>query len=291
MLPAQETQYNAVAGVSVGSLSSFMIAQYPMGQEAQASTALTNLWNSINGSSSVYVDWPGGIITGLTVERGLVDNSPLRKLMEKNWSGKFQRNITVGTTNLNTGHFDNYNETTGANNAIEMSICSASIPAFFPFQSFMGGNYVDGMVVYGIDIDSAVKRCYAVTGDYSKIIVDMLSDHHYALNQSNANMKSYEAYERANAIKKYDKGLFELYWALNAYPTVNFRYYIMPSTSLGAICLNFTKVSIDYNYNLGIKDANYIVSNNVYARDIVNQWIADNGGIIKDRFKSKTIHI
>lgn len=288
LLPAQEVSYNALVGISAGSLNSLIISQYAQGSEVQAATQLSSVWANFNGSQNAYVDWPGGIITGIELERGLVDNSPLRKYISKYFAGTIRRNVTVGTVNLNNGNFDNFNETVGPSNLIESAICSASIPIFFPFQTYAGGQYVDGGTLYNMDIDSAVNRCLDVTGDYSKIIVDIAGCHHYSLNASDTELKSYEVLQRVQEIHSYDKGLYELYYALTAFPQVNFRYYILPSQSLGKVELNFTNEALANNYNIGVKDATYMIKNNVYAKDVINQWIASNGGIIK---KSQTIHI
>jgi len=278
MMPAQEVMYNAVVGISAGSFNSFAISQFQLGQEPAAAALAKSLWLNLNGSQNAFVDWPGGIITGVCCERGAFNDKPLHGYLGKYWGGKVQRNITISTCNLNTGMEDNYNETVGPNNIVEMCICSASIPGFFPFQSFMGGNYVDGGTIYSIDIPAAIKRCYDVTGNYSQITIDMSSNHHFALNSTDIDLKTYEVYQRAKDIRSYDQGMYELYWALQTYPQVNFRYYIMPSVSLGKVPLNFTNPALTFNYNLGLNDTANIIKKNILAKDIVNDWIANNGG-------------
>lgn len=284
-LPAQEVTYNSAVGISAGSLNSLLVSMFPQGQEQAASAFMKSAYINFNGSSNVYVDWPGGIIDGILLQRGLYDDKPLKDYMTKLFTG-IKRNITVGTVNLNDGGFYNFNETVGNVDIIEAALCSASIPGFFPFQEFMGKNFVDGGTLTSIDIGSAINRCYDVIKDYTKITIDMFSCHHHDLNTTDKDLKSFEVLSRAEEIKKYDKGMQGLYWALSAFPQVNFRYYIMPSVSLGTIPLNFTSAALEYNWQLGYKDATNVIKNKIFAKEIMDQYLATNKGVIKE-----TIHM
>ncbi|CAG9330900.1 unnamed protein product [Blepharisma stoltei] len=280
LLPPTEVQYNAVVGISAGSLNSLLLAIFPMGQELNATQLIYNVYYNLDGAQDVYIDWKGGVIEGLTLRSGLYNNEPLRKTIAKYFTS-LKRNITVGSCNIGTGEFMTWNETVGNANIQEAAICSSSIPGFFPMQSFQGNNYVDGGTIYSNDIFDAVKRCYAVTGNYSLITVDALACFGDKLNTAKSNLKSLEVKLRADEIRSYDSGLSELYYAMEAYPDVNFRYYIQPSVSLGKVPLNFTHAALMYNYDVGMKDAQNIINNKIFARQIINDWIAKNGGVNK----------
>lgn len=288
LLPPEEVQYNVAVGISAGSLNSLLLSIFPIGQEQQAASLMHEVYANLNGSQSVYVDWKGGVIEGLTFRSGLYNNEPLRKTIAKYFT-TLKRNITVGTCNLDNGGFVNYNETTGNTNIQQAAICSSSIPGFFPVQHWDNANYVDGGTIYMNDIGEAVRRCYLIVGDYSKITVDMLSCFNRELNVTKSDLKSFEVRDRVTEIKSYDKGLQNLYEAITAFPTVNFRYYIQPSVSLGLIPLNFTYTALENNYQQGLKDAATLFNNKIYARQIIDEWIATNKGVIVGDFKKKII--
>jgi len=223
------------------------------------------------------VDWKGGVVEGLTFRSGLYNDEPLRKTIAKYWTG-VKRNITVGTTNIANGEFVNFNETIG-DLIQQASICSSSIPGFFPMQNWMGGNFVDGGVIYGNDIGEAIERCFIVTGDYSKITIDMLSCDNGDLNKTTADLKTLEVRTRVEEIRKFDNMMSNVYTQITAFPTVNWRYFINPSVSLGAIPLNFTHEALMYNYQVGLKDGANIINKNILTRDIIDEWMATNGAI------------
>jgi len=147
-------------------------------------------------------------------------------------------------------------------------------------QTWNKVDYVDGGVIYMNDIGEAVERCYEVTGDYSKIIVDMLQCFRADLNGTKSDLKTLEVRSRVNEIKSFDKSMANLAWAITAFPQVNFRYYVQPSVSLGLIPLDFSHQALENNYNIGFKDAQNVVNKNIYARQIIDEWIASNNGII-----------
>lgn len=190
------------------------------------------------------------------------------------------RNITVGATNIDNGQIENFNETVGSSGIVEAAMCSSSIPGVFPMQRWNGKNYVDGAKVYNNDIGSAIKRCYDLTGDYTKITIDMFSCYNHDLNTTKSDLKSFEVRDRVTEIKGYDDGLENLYWAITAFPTVNFRYYIQPSVSLGKTAFNFTHDALEYNYQVGLKDGANVINKKIFARQIIDEWIATNKGII-----------
>ena len=135
--------------------------------------------------------------------------------------------------------FTHYNESYGLYNMQEATVCSASIPAFFPYATFMGTHYMDGGVMYSIDIFEGVKRCLDVV-DEEDIIIDMTSTHKFNITNDNSTLDSVDVFWRTRSIGAYDHGMRYLYYAMIAYPKVNFRYFVMPSVHLPGIPLDFS---------------------------------------------------
>ena len=282
LLSAEETSYNFVVGTSAGAMNSLMMSQYPTGQEKQAVDFMQNLWFNIN-NSAVFQSWSGGIVDGLLYRPGLFDDSPLKRTMHGYIQTTLQRNISVGTCDLQDGTFYNFDQTIGLDNMVEATVCSASIPAFFPFQNFGGKQFIDGGTDYSIDIFTAVDKCLQVTPNQEEITVDMISCHHYHLQEESTDYKTFDVYSRTNSIKSYDKGMYELYYAFEAYPNVNFRYYVMPSTGLEGIPLEFGREAVSKSWNQGIGDSKNCIEKNIYAKDILNDWIANGGGKLSSK--------
>ena len=70
-------EWDVVSGVSAGSINALAMSGYPVGQEAEMAQWLSDEWKNLK-TEDVWVDWPwGGKTKGLTLEPGIVDNSPL----------------------------------------------------------------------------------------------------------------------------------------------------------------------------------------------------------------------
>lgn len=75
-LPQGELAWDVVTGVSAGALNAAGISLWPIGQEADMSDWLVNTWLNLT-DSSVYKDWPLGIVNGVMFQSGIYNNSPL----------------------------------------------------------------------------------------------------------------------------------------------------------------------------------------------------------------------
>jgi len=73
------------------------------------------------------------------------------------------RNITIGSTNLDTGLFGTFNESLGRTDLLTAISCSACPPWYFPPTNFAGTTWVDGGCVINLDVFAAVERCLLVT--------------------------------------------------------------------------------------------------------------------------------
>ena len=73
--------YDVVTGVSAGAINTMATAGYAPGQEKAMSEWMTDLWKNLK-TEDVWVDWPLGKVSGITIMGGAVDNSPLLNFLE-----------------------------------------------------------------------------------------------------------------------------------------------------------------------------------------------------------------
>ena len=176
-LPAEEVMYDIVSGVSAGSLNTATLGMFEKGDEQTANNFLNEFWFNLTSAETYNIKWP--ILYNVFFSNSILDNTPMRNTIHK-YAGELgmHRPITVGTTNLNTGEFVNFNSTSlGFEDLIEAVICSESIPIAFPPQNFKNATYCDGGVINNIDIAAAVTYCQNLGFDDEDIIVDAFFDH------------------------------------------------------------------------------------------------------------------
>lgn len=255
-LPAPEVNYSAVVGISAGSLNTMVISQYPQGSEIAASQYMLNTWLTLNGSSSIFKEFPGGVIDGLLFHSGIFNTSPEKQLIQTRISQPIQRKITLGTTNMDTGLYNRYNETIGLQGLIEATMCSSAIPILFESQNFNGWTYNDGGIYNMIDPQTAIERCLETTENESEIYVDMLSCFREVLVPEGSKIKTLDVFFRIFEIFANTYSQNAISDAMNAFPNVNFRYYLEPSVKTPfSNGLNFSQAFIQEMINVGISDA------------------------------------
>ena len=250
-------KYNIITGISIGSVNAGLLSQFPIGEEQAMASYLVDLWQSINGTSDIYVEWGGGLIDGLLFQRGLYNNAPVIELGKKWITAAPRRNITIGSTNLDLGIFQNFDESLGMA-IIDGIIASGSIPFFFPPHDFLGYAWADGGCIINLDVFSAVTRCLEVVNEEKNITVDMIYCDPYSELPNDTSFKTLEVLQRVYAIHSHDKGVWYTFNTKQAYPEVNYRYVLQPSENIAPL-LNFSKASIEFDIALGIKDGNTAV--------------------------------
>lgn len=272
----EDVMWNVVSGISAGSLNSLGVLQFPMGQEVAMSNNLINLWLSINGSSSAFVEWPGGYIQGLLFERGLLNTDPFVETLRADFKYGVNRNVTIGSTNLDTGMFGNFNESVGGA-ILDAVLCSSSPPFFFPPRIFEGYTWADGGCIINQDVFSGIERCLQIT-DEGNIIVDMIFDYGGQPLPAETSFKTIEVYSRIRQIMSYDKTTWWGYNAAIAYPNAKFRYTIYPSEPMpgGLLPLNFTKANLEFEIQLGINDTKKFAGMEVNSRNIIEDLYREN---------------
>lgn len=272
----EDVTWNVVSGISAGALNSLGVLQYPMGQEVAMANNLVNLWLSLNGSSSVFNQWAGGYLQGLLFERGLLNTDPLVETLRNDFKYGIQRNVTIGSTNLDTGMFGNFNESVGGA-ILDAVVCSASPPIFFPPRIFEGYTWADGGCIIDQDVFSGINRCLQITNE-ANIIVDMIFDYggHPMVNETK--FKTMDVARRIYQIMTYDRSTWFTFNAAKAFPLANFRYAIYPSVAMGGgeIPLNFTKANIENEINQGIKDTANLLGKDLNTRNDIHKRYHEN---------------
>ena len=91
---------------------------------------------------------------------------------------------------------------------------------------------VDGGIAYGVDVPSAIHRCKEMVDDDSQIIVDIIVPSSPHLEGWADNNNALNNFMRFKGIKDFNKAMADVYDFFQAYPNVNFRYFVMPSSPL-----------------------------------------------------------
>ena len=183
----------------------------------------------------MYKNWWFGPVRGLTDKSGIYDNSYLYEFLKrffKKMGNKIYRKMTVASVDVNNGAYTLWNE--DCSDLPKAVVSSASIPFIFPNNQWPDGRVeMDGGMVYNVNLVSAVERCKEIVGDdESKITVDIIVT-------SGANLGSWDDKStrgnqlRFQEIKDYHDAISETYTFKQAFPKVNFRYYVEPT---GPLC-------------------------------------------------------
>lgn len=260
--------YNIVTGISIGALNAGLVSQYIIGDELNMAINLVNFWRSLNGSSDIYVEWKGGLIDGLLFQKGIYDNAPSQQLGKIWMKHGPVRNVTVGSTNLDIGILQNFNESIGLA-IIDAIIASGSVPFFFPPHDFEGYTWADGGCIINLDVFSAIERCLDITIE-KNITIDMIYDDPSTPLPVDTKFKTLTVLERIYQIHSNDRFIWYSYNAMAAYPQVNFRYILIPSEPMGSL-LNFSKSALEFDIQLGVKDATAALGNNLSGRTVIGE--------------------
>jgi Predicted esterase of the alpha-beta hydrolase superfamily len=182
------------------------------------------------------------------------------------------RKVTVGSTNLDTGEFINFDESLGSE-FLEAIMCSASPPFIFPFQSFQGQSYADGGCLINLDVFQAITRCYEETNNYADIIVDLIFDTKISSLPVSFTFNTIDVMSRVNQISSYNSAIWYYNQAKLAYPKVQFRYVIIPTGDMpgGIVPLNFTQSVLEAEVSMGKTDAANKIKSGENGRDTIER--------------------
>jgi len=133
---------------------------------------------------------------------------------------------------------------------------SFSYAGFFPPAESMGSTWFDGSVIWDLDIFSAVNKCLE-THEQKDVVVDVLLTSEKTLKVVDASeFNSVQMGIRYLEVSRYYGAMDGLLRAQFAYPNVEFRHIISPSSSLpeGTLPLNLTPEELTTTVNMGIQD-------------------------------------
>jgi predicted acylesterase/phospholipase RssA len=278
-LSTEETAYDFITGVSVGSLNAAAFAQYAKGEEDSVAGLMSEVWESFTNNSMVYTEWPDtNLLEAVLTKPSLFTNQHLKDLVSQILVSPIVRKISVGTSNLGTGKFEVLNETLGTEGFGEATICSSAIEGVFPYQSFLNKTFGDGGAIMNLDPFSGVTRCMEEQGaSQDDIIVDVVFCSGSNLAAATDSLKTPDVISRSMAIRDYDSGIWYLFQAKRAYPRVNFRYVVYPSEPLAGSVLNFTQPPILANMAIGAKDAQTALNGNGGSSSLAMvNWLSRN---------------
>ena len=167
----QGTTWDIITGISVGSFNGIALGLFSPQYQEKGIDVMVDLWSTITANNVYNYNW------NPIYDQAILDNSPLNSTIFSiinKYGGIAQRDIIIGSVNLNTGLMRLFNRTdlssTNRTNNIVMS--SASIPVIFPPVFFDENYYVDGgtfsneLIMPGID--------YCLKKGYTNITIDMI---------------------------------------------------------------------------------------------------------------------
>jgi hypothetical protein len=196
---------------------------------------LEDFWTQAT-AKPLYKSWLGGLPQGLLIEGGLYNSAPLKTFLNSQFSStSLKRSLNVGIVDLLSGLYVNYNEEMLADTKDLESVMYASFsPVVFTAPAaVLGSSFVDGAAVWDIDIFSAINNCEALGFKEENIVVDVLLTIDKKVEvEDTESYNSLQMLYRYLTISRYYGAMDGLTRAQFAYPKVNFRNVVGPSTPL-----------------------------------------------------------
>ena len=222
--------YDVVTGVSAGSINTLGFAGYAKGDEVALATYISDLWKNLH-TSDVWVDWPLGKVSGITIMGGAVDNSPLLHFLQALAAtfSEIKRRFVISSVNVETGEYVQWTKDDLILEEMpDAAVASASIPFVFPPHNWKSkGVFMDGGTVYNINMEGAISQCKDAGFEEKDIIMDVLlcgpSDGVEAHTDTG---KTYENFMRKRSIHSFYGNTDSLATSLKAHSEVDLRYVI-----------------------------------------------------------------
>jgi predicted acylesterase/phospholipase RssA len=151
--------FQVVTGISAGAVLSTAFAVFDIGQEAAVIELMFTILNNLN-QTSIFKNWPGGVIEGFFEHSSLFDSTPLRDLFMRELGNRTlgDRMVCMGAANLNTGGFDRFCKHETALDGINAALASSAIPGVFIDQQIGNRTYVDGGTLVNNDVRTSARR-------------------------------------------------------------------------------------------------------------------------------------
>jgi len=253
-------EYDVITGISAGTLNLAAIASFEKGDEVNMLQLLSDLWADIT-RKNLFSQWCAlGPVTGVKNKSGIFNTAPLEAYVREFWDrhgSSFKRRIVATSVDSNSGAV--INETEDTTDPIKAIISSASIPFVFPSQVWPDGRVaMDGGAAWSVNLVSAVHRCREIVDDDSQINIDIVTVHGGKKQKAWENKgKTDSNWLRYEDIKEHYNSISDVYEFQQAFPKVNFRYYVEPTESIpgGLDIINVDNSTITWPLQeLGRKD-------------------------------------
>lgn len=198
----------------------------------------------------------------------------LRGVFEE-FSYDIKRKITVSCVDVQDGSYHLFYENT--TDIVKAITSSASIPAIFPHQVWSDGVVcMDGGTVWNTNLVSAVERCRELVDDDSKITMDIMVCDDNDLDAWTSQNNAVSNYLRFNGLKSYHTSIADIDEFSQAFPDVNFRYYITPTEPLpsGLGILNFDNTTSTFPMQMTgrLDGENAVKSGEGFVMEKIKEW-------------------
>ena len=258
-LPAAEMAYQAISGVAGGAVNAAILANYAAGEEATAADRMKTFWDN-SANTKLYHDWMGGLAEGLLIKGGLWNDKAVLEFLQGEMADitPNQRWIDVGLTDVLKGTYVDFNAETltgdELNNVMYAQFASAGV---FPPVEFNNTDYFDGSTIWDLDIFSVVNKCQDMGFADEDIVVDVVLTSEKTLSIVDASgYHSIQMLWRYLEVSRYYSNMDGLLRAQFAYPEVNFRNVVAPSTDMPSswFPLNLNEKNVTEIWDLGVSD-------------------------------------
>ncbi|GAM26516.1 hypothetical protein SAMD00019534_096910 [Acytostelium subglobosum LB1] len=219
-----DVEWQFATGVSAGSLNAAIMSMFSVGDESAASQYLNNLWLGIT-QEQVFVEWPGGVVDGLLLQKGIFNDAPLNKYLHAHVNqtmiNQSTRGLQFGATNIDTGNFDLFNKS-ASDIALALQ-ASCSIPGIWPPTVIDDVVYQDGGVTYMTPVTDTARLCYD-TGA-TEVILDVIMIGYMEDDVNMADAKTIDLLMRTLHIIKTNWYYKDIFTTFQAFPDVVINVY------------------------------------------------------------------
>lgn len=174
-MDASEIAYQAISGVSGGSVNSAIMANYPVGQEEAAADRMKTFWDN-SANTKLYKDWLGGLAEGLLLKGGLWNDKGVLDFLKTEMAdiSPVNRWIDIGLTDVLKGTYVDFQEAglTG-DDLYQVMYAQFAQAGVFPPVEYNNTDYFDGSTIWDLDIFSVVNQCQDQGFADEDIVVDV----------------------------------------------------------------------------------------------------------------------
>ena len=189
--------------------------------------------------------------------------------------GSIERRFAVTATDLNTGDsIAMTQENTTIDTIAQSCVASGSLPVVFPPQQMNGYVFMDGGMVWNVNLSSAVQQCMEIVDDYSDVIVDIAICGYATKPTADTSKNAMENFNNGKNLRDFYQGGNSVFGQAKAFPGIQSRYYFQEWNNCeGQGGLSFDNSTTWCLQEAGRKDAKDMLSigsDNVYKT--LEQW-------------------